>query len=260
MFPAYLNTSAQCAKVHTQPYHVHLSSHPAKMDKPYSVDQYKKSLVPVPTPVRSDILEAELHGYDKQLTDKLVNGFKFGFRLGFQRDGNTLSSAQKVKNHKSALQNREQVFLKLAKESIKNRIAGPFRHPPFENLICSPLGLVPKNVPGKFRLIHDLSYPKNFSVNAGIPQENSWVQYEGIGKVIDLVKSFGRKCLLAKCDIEDAFRIINIHPSDHHLLGFTWNNFYYYDRCLPMGASSSCQIFESFSCALQWIMEFKGQG
>ena len=91
----------------------------------------------------------------------------------------------------------------------------------------------------------------------GFPQENSWVQYEGIGKVIDLVKSFDRQCLLAKCDIEDAFRIINIHPSYRHLLGCTWNNFYYYDRCLPMGASSSYQIFESFSCALQWIMEIR---
>jgi hypothetical protein len=56
---------------------------------------------------------------------------------------------------------------------------------PFQHLNCSPLGLVPKNVPRKFRLIRDLSYPKHFSVNAGIPQENSWVQYEGIGKVID---------------------------------------------------------------------------
>ena len=227
------------------------------MDKPNILDQYKTSLVTVPTPVRSDILETKLQGYDKQQTVKLVNGFKFGFRLGFQRDTTTSSSAQNVKNHKSALQNREQVFLKLAKESIKNRIAGPFRQPPFQNLNCSPLGLVPKNVPRKFRLIHDLSYPKHFSVNAGISQENSWVQYEGIGNVIDLVKSFGRQCLLAKCDIEDAFRIINIHPSDHHLLGLTWNNYYYFDRCLPMGASSSCQIFESFSCALQWIMKLR---
>lgn len=188
---AYLNTSAQCAKVHTQLCLVHLSSHQAKMDKLNIVDQYKKSLVTVPTPVRSDILETELQGHDTQQTVKLVNGFKFGFRLGFQRDSTTLSSAQKVKNHKSALQNRKQIlFLKLAKESIKNRIAGPFPHPPFENLNCSSLGLVPKNVSRIFRLIHDLSYPKHFSVNAGIPQENSWVQYEGIGKVIDLVKFF----------------------------------------------------------------------
>jgi hypothetical protein len=41
------------------------------------------------------------------------------------------------------------------------------------------------------------------------------------------------------------------------MLGFTWNKLYYYDRCLPMGAGSSCQIFESFSSSLQWIMENK---
>jgi hypothetical protein len=130
-----------------------MSSHQANMNKPNILDQYKKSLVTVPTPVRSDILETKLQGYDKQQTVKLVNGFKFGFRLGFQRDTTTSSSAQNVKNHKSALQNREQVFLKLAKESIKNRIAGPFRQPPFQNWNCSPLGLVPKNVPRTFRLI-----------------------------------------------------------------------------------------------------------
>jgi hypothetical protein len=62
---------------------------------------------------------------------------------------------------------------------------------------------------------------------------------------------------MAKCDIEDAFRLVPIHPTDYHLLGFTWNNLYYYDRCLPMGASSSCQIFESFSSSLHWIMENK---
>jgi hypothetical protein len=45
--------------------------------------------------------------------------------------------------------------------------------------------------------------------------------------------------------------------SDYHLLGFTWNNLYYYERYLPMGASSSCQIFESFSSSLHWIMENK---
>jgi hypothetical protein len=44
-----------------------------------------------------------------------------------------------------------------------------------------------------------------------------------------------------------------------HLLGFTWNGFYYYDKCLSMGATNSCKILENFSCALQWIMETKYQ-
>jgi hypothetical protein len=48
---------------------------------------------------------------------------------------------------------------------------------------------------------------------------------------------------MGKCDIEDAFRLVILQII---MLGFTWNKLYYYDRCLPMGASSSCQIFESF--------------
>jgi hypothetical protein len=136
-------------------------------------------------------------------------------------------------------------------------VAGPFKNIPFDNFICSPLGLVPKSLPGKFRLIHDLSYPKGNSVNLLIPPENSQVKYDDIDVVVKLIKYFGRNAKMSKCDIEDAFRIVAIHPSDYHLLGFIWNNLYYYDRCLPMGASSSCQIFERFSCAFQWIMENK---
>lgn len=58
---------------------------------------------------------------------------------------------------------------------------------------------------------------------------------------------------MAKTDTKSAFRIIPIHPDDHPLLGMKWENLYYYDRCLPMGCSSSCAIFEAFSTALEWI-------
>ena len=32
---------------------------------------------------------------------------------------------------------------------------------------------------------------------------------------------------------------------------------YYYDRCMPMGCSSSCKTFETFSTALEWIARQK---
>ena len=67
---------------------------------------------------------------------------------------------------------------KLAKESLKSRIAGPFKKNPLKNFVCSPLGLVPKAVNGKFRLIHDLSYPKGNSINSLILPENSEVKYD----------------------------------------------------------------------------------
>jgi len=32
-----------------------------------------------------------------------------------------------------------------------------------------------------------------------------------------------------------------------------WNDKYFFDRCLPMGCSSSCAIFETFSTSLEWL-------
>jgi hypothetical protein len=61
---------------------------------------------------------------------------------------------------------------------------------------------------------------------------------------------------LNPCDhsFKDAFRIVPVSPHDYHLLGFTWRGQFYYKHCLPMGAKSSCQIFEQLSTALQWVM------
>ncbi|XP_068675471.1 tripartite motif-containing protein 2-like [Montipora foliosa] len=114
-------------------------------------------------------------------------------------------------------------------------------------------GVVPKKTPGEFRLIHHLSYPDGSSVNDFIPDQFSSVQYASIGDAITLIKSLGRACYMAKTDIKSAFRIIPIHPDDYHLMGMTWNNSYFFDRCLPMGCSSSCAIFEAFSTALEWL-------
>ena len=62
---------------------------------------------------------------------------------------------------------------------------------------------------------------------------------------------------MAKSDISDAFRIIPVHPSQYHLLGFKLDNNYYHDKMLAMGASPSCRIFEQFSDAIIWILRTK---
>lgn len=120
-------------------------------------------------------------------------------------------------------------------------------------MFCSPLGIVPKKNPSEFRLIHHLSFPRGSSINDSIPSEVSSVVYATINDAISVLKRMGRVCFMAKTDIKSAFRIIPVHPDDHPLLGMTWENLYYYDRCLPMGCSSSCAIFEAFSTALEWI-------
>ena len=124
---------------------------------------------------------------------------------------------------------------------------GPFSEPHFENFRCSPLGIVPKKDPSEFRLIHHLSYPPGSSVKDFIPEDCSSVHYASINDAISVVKRKGAGCFMAKTDVKSAFRIIPISPDDFALLGMKWENSYYFDRCLPMGCSSSCAIFEVFS-------------
>ena len=50
-----------------------------------------------------------------------------------------------------------------------------------------------------------------------------------------------------------AYRHLPLKPEEYHLFGFRWNSLYYYDKCLPMGCASSCQIFERLSTGLHWI-------
>lgn len=203
------------------------------------------------TPIKAEVLKAFLSGYDQLATEYLVNGFKEGFRLNFEGP----RGFQDCSNLKSANDDPNNVELKLNKEILLGRIEGPFDQQPFVNLKISPLGLVPKKTPNQFRLIHHLSFPHNSlnSVNAGIPVEASSVHYASIDDAIRKIKVCGRGAFLAKSDIESAFRIIPIHPDDHELLGFKWKGKFYFDTCLPMGCSSSCQIFESFSTAVEWI-------
>ena len=156
-------------------------------------------------------------------------------------------------NHPSAGKNSEVVDLMLQKEIEMQRIVGPFETPPFRNFVCSPLACIEKKETGKFRLIHNLSFPKCNSVNSFIDKELATVKYESFDDFVKLVQVVGTGALMAKSDIEEAFRFIPIHPDDYHLLGFTWRKQFYYDTHLPMGCRRSCAIFEAFSTAIQWI-------
>ena len=206
---------------------------------------------PLPTPVKVSNLKILLDGYAPNLVDTLVFGFSFGFRIHFQG----AEQSFEARNLRSALNNPGAVDSKLHQELEAGRLAGPFRLPPFPKFRVSPLGLVPKKQPGDFRMIHHLSFPKGTSVSDGIPDIETSVRYATVDDAIRLIKQAGSGCFLAKTDIKHAFRIIPINPADYHLLGIKWRQFYYYDRAMPMGCSSSCRTFEAFSTAVEWIVE-----
>ena len=201
----------------------------------------------LPTPIQMIRLIPLLVNYPDAL--RLCQGFLYGFPVHF--DGPRVSSV--APNLLSAQQSPHVADQKLAKELAAHRLAGPFDSPPFPQFRISTLGIVPKKSPGEYRLIHHLSYPYGSSVNDGIAFENCTVTYARIDDAIQLIRSAGQGCYLAKTDIQSAFRIIPIHPSDYPLLCMCWRGKYYYDGCMPMSCASSCPTSENFSTALEWL-------
>ena len=209
----------------------------------------------LPTPVHAHRRHHFLSAYTPRLRDTLVQGFTFGFHIPSTKSIQSDHFIY-VNNHASSLANSAFTTVKLEHEVAMGRIEGPFLTPT-PNVVLSPLGIAPKKVPGEFRLIHDLSFPKGDSVNSHIDRSFMEVHYELLDHCISIIRSLGPNCQIAKADIKDAFRIIPIHPNDHKLLVFSCQGKFNYDKCLPMGCSISCQTFELFANALQWILMSK---
>lgn len=204
----------------------------------------------ITTPVNPRALQLLLKGYKARKTHYLVNGFTFGFRIGFVGVARSMHSP----NHKSAYTNSAATSELLCKELAADRLLGPFQKIPFSTAFISPLSVIPKKSANSFRLIHDLSFPKNQSVNSGIPPHSRTVHYESFDSAIKYIVTQGPQVLLMKCDILNAFRIVPVHPDDRPLLGLSWDNKFYFDKCLTLGCGSSCRIFEEFSTAIKFIL------
>ena len=273
--PANSNTVVASAEVHTQHYDAELTetlpnkrTHPIQIpdfiqqiqlpqsldeqtptkQSIFSQDTHKTELI---TPIKLDRLKHFLTGYsDKEF---LVYGFQRGFHLGYTGP----RSALKASNLKSCKDLPNIVHAKISKEVSLGRVKGPFPQQPFPVMKISPIGIVPKKAPGEYRLIHHLSYPKGKSVNDFIDKTFASVHYTTFDDAVDCLIRVGHGCLMSKTDIDSAFCLIPVHPNDHPLLGFQFQGLYYYDSCLPFGASSSCALFESFSKALEWIARHK---
>lgn len=205
------------------------------------------------SPVNAAELGIILEGYNREISQFLFNGFTEGFRIPHEGPLPPIS----FKSLSSAKQNPNAVRECLRDELLFNRIAGPFKTQPINNLVLSPIGVVPKKTPGKFRLIHHLSYPTHQSINDGIDSQHTKVQYHSVDMAIEGILRQGQGSYLAKTDIKSAFRLLPVHKDNHHLLGFYFEGDYYYDKMMPMGLSISCQVFEKFSSALQWAGQTK---
>ena len=69
--------------------------------------------------------------------------------------------------------------------------------------------------------------------------------------------SLGRGTLLAKFDVESAYRIIPVHPNDLYLLGMQWQGNYFVYITLPFGLPSAPYVFSSVADLADWVLKKK---
>ena len=153
----------------------------------------------------------------------------------------------------SAFMYPEPVVAYLESEQLANRIVGPFDSS--LNIQVNRFGVIPKsNQSGKWRLILDLSYPLERSVNDGIDPQWCSLRYATVDQAIAHILQLGGGALLAKVDAEHAYRNIPVHPEDRHVLGMVWRGRLYIDTTLPFGLRSTPKIFTAVSDALEWVL------
>ena len=76
---------------------------------------------------------------------------------------------------------------------------------------------------------------------------------------VELLDHFkiGLFLICADSTFEFSVRLLILHPDEFELFGFHFKNQFYFDKCLPMGCSASCALFEKCSTFLEWAIKFK---
>ena len=207
-------------------------------------------LTPVIVPAVSQLLVAHP---DRSRVHFILSGFTVGFDISFRG----LALPSRPKNLRSARDQGNKVTQAVTLERSRGHTAGPFLVPPFPCLHCSPLGAAPKK-DGTVRLVLDLSSPRGASVNDDISKDDFAVSYSSFDEAVQMVREVGSGAFMAKLDIKHAFRLCPVRLDQLHLLGFTWEGFYFVDLRLPFGSRSSPFIFNQFADLLAWIFMFVG--
>ena len=207
------------------------------------------------TPLYLPALDALLIAHpDPAFANFIHRGFRSGFRIGFNNSITSLKSSNR--NHPSAYEHPQVVSNHFETERFAQRLVIPPLTTPTH---ISPLALVPKSgQPGKFRLITDLSSPHDHSINDGVDPKLCSLKYAGIDQAILFLRQLGPGALLAKIDLQNAYRAVPVHPLDQHLTGIKWNDTVYRDTALPFGLRSAPKIFTAVADALAWAMLVNG--
>ena len=114
-------------------------------------------------------------------------------------------------------------------------------------------GVIPKRRPGKWCLITNLSFPKGESENDGI---DCSFTYTTMDHVADVAVRLGTGALLAKFDVELAYRLIPVQPDDCPLQAVQWCDQIFVDPMLPFSLQSAPKILNALADTLHWHLQW----
>jgi hypothetical protein len=214
----------------------------------------------VRSPLRLPAWEAALRAHpDRVFSRLLLEGICHGFRIGFNRQAPLSPVAC---NMQSAREHPEVIDVYIAKECSLGRMLGPLNPDTLTSLPefqINRFGVIPKgHNTGKWRLITDLSFPPGRSVNDGIAPELCSLTYASVDQVADTAAQLGRGTLMAKIDVDSAYRLILVNPQDRPLQAVSWRGGIYIDLMLPFGLRSAPKIFNAVADALEWHLRQLG--
>ena len=214
------------------------------------------SQLPTATPLVPDAWERALRAHPNQSwVTHLITGIRQGFRIGLQKHPRCRSSPH---NAPSAEQQGSVVSDFIATQVKAGCMIGPLPPAQCPGVITSSLAVIPKKSPGRFRVIVNLSAPERYSVNDNLHRDLTHVAYSSVDDAALLLHHLGQQALLAKIDIQDAYRLIPVHPEDHQFFGISWQGGVYIDCQLPFGLASAPAIFCAVAEALEWILRSRG--
>ena len=95
-------------------------------------------------------------------------------------------------------------------------------------------------------------------MNDGIDPDLCSLSYLSVDQMAEVVAQFGRGAIMAKINIESAYRLIPVHPHDHPLQAMQWKGKVYIDDLLSFGLRSAPKLFNAVADALEWCVRTKG--
>ena len=189
---------------------------------------------------------------DQVWCSKPLNGIEHGMNIGFDDERTSIISD----NCKSALDNPEVITEYLANVVAAGHKAGPFTQPPFLDFVGLPMDIVTKKhlFPVKYRIIHDLSWPPQDSINNHIDPDAIRCFSGSFNNAVALIIKHGIGTMSAKLDLADAFKYILVRsqawPSWAHLV----TSRLIYGLSLLCGPLSPLWAAQLSGC-VQWICQ-----